>query len=91
MASEFWTPASSVKILVVSHGGLIKELLCYLAQDRNCRMPNEKYKQISPNTGVTRIMLKLSSDRKLLGLECLELHAKDHLHGTDDIGVNVGC
>ncbi len=40
--------------LLVSHGGFIKEFLGQLA-GRNCRFEGKDYRNISPNTGITRV------------------------------------
>ena len=43
-----------LRVLLVSHGGFIKELLMTMAA-RNCRFPSKDYKTISPNTGITKV------------------------------------
>ena len=80
--------SASLRVLVTSHGGFIKELNMVMVEDHGCEMPcdNEEYSLISPNTGVTRFSLSLNQEGAITSARCTLLYHKEHLDG---MGSNV--
>nr|KAG5706855.1 hypothetical protein BaRGS_004190 [Batillaria attramentaria] len=58
-------PMAAGEVLVVSHGGLLKELVTHFIEDFQCKVPGGKSHalRICPNTGVSRFMVTLSLQR----------------------------
>merc|ERR1719452_335420 len=73
------------RVLVTSHGGLIKELNMVLVADYKCEMPCDhgEYGRISPNTGVTKFLINLDKEGKITSAKCTLLYYKDHLEGIE--------
>lgn len=86
-------PATAfASVLVVSHGGLIAELIGHFAEELGCNLPGGRSaaQQITPNAGLSRFSITLMPpiDEDELEdpeswiqsrIECLSLHDKDHL------------
>jgi hypothetical protein len=86
-------PATAfASVLVVSHGGLIAELIGHFAEELGCNLPGGRSaaQQITPNAGLSRFSITLLPpvDEDELEdpeawiqsrIECLSLHDKDHL------------
>jgi hypothetical protein len=79
-------------VLVVSHGGLIAELIGHFAEELGCNLPGGRSaaQQITPNAGLSRFSITLQPpvdddeqddpDAWIQSrIECLSLHDKDHL------------
>jgi len=79
-------------VLVVSHGGLIAELIGHFSEELCCSLPGGQSaaQQITPNAGLSRFsvtLLPAVDDEELddpeawiqSRIECLTLHDKDHL------------
>ena len=84
-------PLLLAEVLVVSHGGLLKELFCHFADDLGCKIPGGRgyARQVSPNTGISKFTVSISSgDDELPRLTCLSIHDKDHLMYID-VGKSV--
>ena len=69
------------EVLVVAHGGLLKELLRYFVQDLGCKIPGGKEHalKVSPNCGLSRFTVSIFEDDDEPKLTCLTIHDKDHL------------
>lgn len=78
-SDDSFFPELDAQVLVVTHGGPIKEFLRYFCDDLGCTMPGGKGAALSmcPNTSASTFMV--SFDGEKTNLTCLELHAKDHL------------
>ena len=79
-------PLLLAEVLVVSHGGLLKELFCHFADDLGCKIPGGRgyARQVSPNTGISKFTVSISKgDEDLPRLTCLSIHDKDHLMYID--------
>jgi len=76
---------SSMRILVTSHGGFIKDLNIVLVKEFACSMPagNSNYGRISPNTGVTKFDMKFDDEGSISSVKCSSLYNKDHLEGME--------
>ncbi|XP_032833914.2 fructose-2,6-bisphosphatase TIGAR [Petromyzon marinus] len=80
---------SAADVLVVTHGGLIREWIRYLTEDLGCPVPAEWRQRllvVSPNTGVSRFLVSLpdgadGADGGPLPttVQCLQLHSSSHL------------
>ena len=73
------------RVLVTSHGGLIKELNLVLVKEFACEMPcgQGEYGRICPNTGVTKFILAVDGEGKIRRANCSLLYYKDHLKGLE--------
>jgi len=76
---------SSMRILVTSHGGFIKDLNMVLVKEFECSMPCQsgEYGKISPNTGVTKFDMKFDDEGSICSVKCTSLYNKDHLEGME--------
>lgn len=72
-------------VLVVSHGGLIRELILHLAKDLNCDMSRYEggHNAVAVNTGVSRFTFQLDGDASVKEVVCTLLYSKEHLAGMD--------
>lgn len=79
-------PVVAGEVLVVSHGGLIKELMKHFIEDFNCKVPGGKghAMRVCPNTGVSRFMVTLSELDWQPTVTCLLIHDKDHLKSLQE-------
>ncbi|KAK7107141.1 uncharacterized protein [Littorina saxatilis] len=75
-------PAVVGEVLVVSHGGLIKELVAHFIEDFNCKIPGGKGHalRVCPNTGVSRFTVTVDDLDCRASVTCQVIHDKDHLH-----------
>ena len=73
------------EVLVVTHGGWLKELLTYFVEDLGCKVPGKKKHalQISPNTGLSKFTVAIGQEGELPKLTCISIHDKDHLVGYE--------
>ena len=78
-SSEMPHPVGDV--LVVSHGGWIKELMMHFYEDFDCQIPGGKdeAKRTTPNTGISRFRVTVSDQDLQPTLLCLMVHNKDHM------------
>lgn len=85
-------PVAAGEVLVVSHGGLLKELVAHFIEDFQCKVPGGKSHalRICPNTGVSRFMVSLSEDDGQPTITCLLIHDKDHLRSMSDTDLPLG-
>ena len=83
-----FVPLAVGEVLIVSHGGLIKELVTHFIEDLNCKVPGGKGHalRVCPNTGVSRFMVTLSDLDLQPTVTCLLIHDKDHLKSLQDPG-----
>jgi broad specificity phosphatase PhoE len=70
-----------LQVLVVSHGGVIKELMFHLASAGQCQMPSG-YKLMPGNASISRVALKLRGKR-VQEVTCASLYDVTHLTGLD--------
>lgn len=80
-------PCSGVSqdILLVSHGGFIKEIIHLFVEELDCEMPagQEALTRSPYNTSVSKFSIHLAEDCKPKRLICILLNDKDHLIGRD--------
>ncbi|GAB6018554.1 hypothetical protein CHUAL_000249 [Chamberlinius hualienensis] len=67
-------------VLLVSHGGFIRELIRYFVDELNCTLPGGKAQAslITPNTGLSVFKVSVSST-DVPKIMCLEIHNRNHL------------
>ncbi|XP_070540678.1 uncharacterized protein [Ptychodera flava] len=72
----------SADILVVSHGGFLRELIRHFIDDFNCIVPGGDVSAltVSPNTGVSKFMISFSEDTDKPQLTCIFIHDREHLN-----------
>ena len=77
-------PPLLADILVVTHGGPIRELVKHFRNTLGCQIPGgEGYTQNVPNTGISRFTVTLGdSENDPPRLTCLTIHDRDHLQGS---------
>lgn len=75
------TPLVIADVLLVSHGGLLKELTSHFMSNLDCRIAGGKRLayQISPNTGISKFTITLTDDGPPR-VTCLLFHNKEHLN-----------
>lgn len=70
-------------VLVVSHGGVIRQMLLYFVEDLPSEFPsgsNRKVGFVSPNTGISKFKIFLNEQTKLPEfVKCICLHNTEHL------------
>lgn len=70
-------------VLVVSHGGVIRQLLLYFVDNLTSEFPsgsNRKVGFVSPNTGLSKFKIYLNEQTKLPEfVKCICLHNTEHL------------
>ena len=72
-----------VNVLVVAHGGWLRELLIYLTSlkeySSNEKYKKEAFRKLSPNTGVSCFEIKLNESGCVNTINCLSLNDTPHL------------
>ena len=70
-------------VLIVSHGGVIRQLLLYFVDDLESKFPsgaNRQLRIVSPNTGISKFKIVINEETKLPAfIECICLHNTEHL------------
>ena len=79
-------PSMAGEVLVVSHGGLIKEMMKHFIEDLSCKVPGGKghAMRVCPNTGVSRFTVTLGEADLRPTVTCLLIHDKDHLRSLQE-------
>ena len=68
-------------VLIVSHGGVIREIIKYLKHSLKCEFPKGSAPTIiTPNTSLNEFKIVYDNE-KLISAECLKLHDIQHLSG----------
>lgn len=77
-------PILIANILVVSHGGWLRELFRYFVEDLDCSVPGGKKQalRISPNAGLSKFTVALEEPGGHPKIICLQIHDKQHLSTT---------
>lgn len=78
-------PVNAADILVVSHGGFIKECLQYFVETLDCTIPGMKGHalKVCPNCSVSKFNISVDETTGRPSLTCVTIHDKDHLIGFD--------
>lgn len=80
----------AANILVVSHGAYMRNWIGYFISDLQCVLPamltKAELSSVTPNTGISRFIVKLEMREKLLPpkIRCLSLNRSDHLRDMSD-------
>ena len=86
-------PVLVAEVLVVSHGGLLKELVRHFVHDLGCHIPGgeSQIMRVSPNTGLSKFTISLLEEDGRPRVNCLLLHDKDHLmnSGLEPLNVSI--
>ena len=79
-------PPTIADVLVVSHGGLIKELFKYFSEELDCKLPGGKHValRICQNCSISKFIVSLSSVSESPSINCIFLNERDHLQGMDE-------
>lgn len=74
-------PTLIANILVVSHGGWLRELFRHFVDDLECSVPGGKKQalRISPNAGLSKFTVSLEDQGGHPKIICLQIHDKQHL------------
>lgn len=74
-------PDIDAQVLVISHGGPIREMIRYLTEVLGVSMPGGKGAALRPcpNTGFSTFFVSLEDEAGEVTVTCLNLHSKDHL------------
>ena len=85
--AECVAPLQPYSVLVVTHGGLIQQLIRHFMEHLECVIPaGKRYAlQTTPNTGVNKFSVSLlSGEASNARIDCLAIHDKDHLLNEED-------
>ncbi|ETE58020.1 putative fructose-2,6-bisphosphatase TIGAR, partial [Ophiophagus hannah] len=80
----------AANILVVSHGAYMRNWIGYFVSDLQCSLPamltKAELSSVTPNTGISRFIVKLEMKESLLPprILCLSLNRSDHLRDMSD-------
>uniref|UniRef100_A0A2D4LCS1 Fructose-2,6-bisphosphatase TIGAR n=1 Tax=Micrurus spixii TaxID=129469 RepID=A0A2D4LCS1_9SAUR len=80
----------AANILVVSHGAYMRNWIGYFMSDLQCTLPatltKAELSSLTPNTGISRFIVKLEMKESLLPprILCLSLNRSDHLRDMSD-------
>ena len=78
-----WKNEKESKVLLVGHGGWLRELMSYLASNTGTSAftshEMDAVGKLTPNTAVSRFEIKLTNDGGISSIKCLGLHDKSHL------------
>lgn len=67
------------KVLLVTHGGVIREFFRFFRDSLRCHLSSESEPyRVTPNTGVSTFRISYRSN-KLVSAECLQIHDVSHL------------
>ena len=69
-------------ILLVGHGGWLREFMTYLAsleQATFSQHEKDAVHRLTPNTAVSQFIIQLRSDGEISSVRCLSLHNNSHL------------
>ncbi|GFX92028.1 hypothetical protein TNCV_5004921 [Trichonephila clavipes] len=74
-------PTLMANILVVSHGGWLRELFRHFVEDLECSVPGGRKQalRISPNAGLSKFTVSLEEHDGYPKIICLQIHDKQHL------------
>lgn len=74
-------PTLMANILVVSHGGWLRELFRHFVEDLECSVPGGRKQalRISPNAGLSKFTVSLEEHDGHPKIICLQIHDKQHL------------
>ncbi|KAF8785880.1 uncharacterized protein LOC129958900 isoform X1 [Argiope bruennichi] len=77
-------PTLMANILVVSHGGWLRELFRHFVEDLECSVPGGRKQalRISPNAGLSKFTVSLEEHDGHPKIICLQIHDKQHLIST---------
>ena len=81
MEKETWN------VLLVSHGGWIRELLGHLLEDYSCSgIPIKRWQVCTPNTGITKfnIGIYIEGDVLVASADCILFQCKRHLNSISN-------
>lgn len=74
------------KVLLVTHGGVIREFFRFFRDSLRCQLPSESEPyRVTPNTGVSTFRISYRSG-KLVSAECLQIHDISHLPKSTEGG-----
>lgn len=81
MCEEQKQQSQFATVLIVSHGGVIRQLLLYFVEDLESDLPcNRQLRFVSPNTGISKFKIFLNEETKLPEfVKCICLHSTEHL------------
>lgn len=75
---------SEPKVLLVSHGGVIREMITYFASFGHSSLNSPKIRIVPPNTSISEFRIKVraeeSSNLSIESVECCALHDISHLN-----------
>lgn len=75
---------STPEILVVSHGGFVKESIRYFVETLNCKITGKSLAfKVCPNCSLSKFTVQLDDFTGKPSLTCVTLHDKDHLIGLE--------
>lgn len=78
-------PTTVADVLVVSHGGFIKECMRYFVETLDCKIPGMKGHalKVCPNCSISKFTITLDDSTEKPEITCVTVHDKDHLVGLE--------
>ena len=86
--TELSTATSNSNLLVVSHGGLLKEIHVHLAAEWGVTFPTG-FRRVPPNTGITRVEVVAKGRNRKPRVTCGVMHDNAHVKGLPEGMVGV--
>jgi len=80
-ARQFLSKETNPSVLLVSHGGWLRELMMHLSLSASAcsAMQMSQFCRISPNTGISRFQICLADSGMISNIKCLSVHEDSHL------------
>lgn len=78
-------PTTAADVLVVSHGGFIKECVRYFVENLDCKIPGMKGHafKVCPNCSISKFTVTIDESSEKPTICCITIHDKDHLVGLE--------
>jgi len=83
-ARQFLSKETNSSVLLVSHGGWLRELMMHLSSSAQICNPTHmaQFGRICPNTGVSRFQVCLADSGVMSTIKCLSIHEDSHLQSV---------
>lgn len=77
------TASNNDKVLIVTHGGVIREFMRYFRDELNCDFKGHEIMRVTPNTALNTFQVSIGLNQKIR-VECIKIHYTPHLTELSD-------